>query len=135
MAFTDPAGIKVKGLRDITRTLQHLGTPNKEITDAGKQAAQRVLVEAKSLVPVRSGKLRDSIRLGATASGRITIRAGNNKSVPYANPIHWGWYKRHIAPQPFFVKALGYTRDEIYQNYFAQLEKLITEEYAKSGKQ
>jgi len=41
-------------------------------------------------------------------------------------------FKRHIAPQPFFAKALGYTREEIYDTYFRQLEELITQEYAKS---
>lgn len=124
-------GIKVSGLREITRSLQAIGVPNKEIASIGKQAAELVLNEAKALVPVRSGKLKNSIRLGATATGKVTIRAGNNKTVPYANPIHWGWYKRHIAPQPFFAKALGYTRDEIHRTYFLQLEQLITKEYSK----
>ena len=49
-----------------------------------------------------------------------------------ANPIHWGWGKRNIRPQPFFVRALGYTRSEIYDNYFKQMEKLILEETAKT---
>jgi hypothetical protein len=45
--------------------------------------------------------------------------------VPYANPIHWGWFKRNIKPQPFFVKALGITRDEVYQTYYRNVNKLI----------
>jgi len=101
-----------------------------------KESGEIVANEARTLVPVRTGALRDTIRVGATARGKITILAGNNRSgrsgVPYANPIHWGWFKRHIAPQPFFAKALGYTREEIYDTYFRQLEELITQEYAKA---
>jgi HK97 gp10 family phage protein len=126
------AGIKVKNMREINRVLKNVGVPASAIKDAGKKAAASVISEAKALVPVRSGKLRNTIRPGATARGKVTIRAGNNTTVQYANPIHWGWYKRKIAPQPFFIKALGYTREEIYNTYFEQLERLITEEYAKA---
>jgi hypothetical protein len=123
-------GLKVTNLREINRLIKAVGVPKAEVKKAGIESAQVVVNEARSLVPVRSGKLRDSIRVGATASSKITIRAGGAR-VPYANPIHWGWYKRNIAPQPFFSKALGYTRDEIYNRYFEQLEKLITEQYNK----
>lgn len=126
------AGIKVVNMREINRALKNVGVPAAEVRKAGKKSAESVIAEAKALVPVRSGKLRNTIRPGATSTGKVTIRAGNNTTVQYANPIHWGWYKRKIAPQPFFVKALGYTREEIYNTYFEQLEKLITEEYAKA---
>lgn len=138
MAYTDPTGVKVQGLTELTRALKNIGVPNDAIKKAGLDSAQLVMNEARSLVPVRTGRLRDSIRLGATARGKVTISAGNNRTgksgIPYANPIHWGWFKRHIAPQPFFAKALGYTRDEIYQNYFVQLEELITRESMKGFK-
>ena len=130
------AGLKVKNLRQVNQALKAVGVPKAEIKKAGLESAQNVIREAKSLVPVRSGKLRDSIRLSATAASKITIRAGNNRTsksgVPYANPIHWGWFKRNIKPQPFFVKALGLTRDEVYRNYFDQLDKLIRSESAKA---
>lgn len=128
--MAEQTGVKVKGLREINRALKTVGVPRKEITAAAKKAANVVILEAKSLTPVRSGKLRDSIRPG-TRRGGITIMAGNNTTIPYANPIHWGWFRRRIAPQPFLAKALGYNRDEIYQAYFEQLERLITEQYSK----
>lgn len=129
--MTDASGVKVKGYKSLVRSMKEIGVPAKEINAAGKRAADAVLRESLTLVPVRSGKLRNTIRLSATARG-ISILAGNN-SVTYANPIHWGWYKRHIAPQPFFAKALGYTRQEIYDNYFMQLESLITAEMSKQN--
>lgn len=129
-------GIKVINLKQVTKALQAVGVPNDAIKAAGKQSADAVINEAKSLVPVRSGKLRDSIRVAATARGKVTIQAGNNRTsksgVPYANPIHWGWFKRNIKPQPFFVKAIGLTRGEVYENYMRQMENLILEESRKT---
>jgi hypothetical protein len=129
-------GVKVKNLREINKALAAIGVPKEAVKEAGKQSGELVANEARSLVPVRTGALRESIRVGATARGKITILAGNNRTsksaVPYANPIHWGWFKKHIRPQPFFVRALGYTRSEIYDNYFKQMEKLIIQETAKT---
>jgi HK97 gp10 family phage protein len=129
-------GIKVVNLKQITKALQAVGVPNDAIKAAGKESADVVMQEATRLVPVRSGKLRDSIRLASNARGRVTIQAGNNRTsksgVPYANPIHWGWFKRNIKPQPFFTKALGLTRDEVYKKYMSQMSKLIEEESRKS---
>ena len=129
-------GVKVTNLREINKALAAIGVPKEAVKDAGKESGELVANEARALVPVRTGNLRNSIRVGATARGKITVLAGNNRTsksaVPYANPIHWGWFKRHIKPQPFFVRALGYTRKEIYDNYFKQMEKLILEETAKT---
>ncbi len=129
-------GVKVKNLREINKALDAIGVPKDAIKDAGKESGELVANQARGLVPVRTGNLRNSIRAGATARGKITVKAGNNRNsssgVPYANPIHWGWFKRHIRPQPFFVRALGYTREEIYENYFSQMEKLIKTETAKT---
>ena len=136
MAAPGQSGIKVTNLREINKALKAVGAPNEEIKKAGKESGELVASEARGLVPVRSGALRNSIRVGATARGKITVSAGNNRTtksgIPYANPIHWGWFKRNIKPQPFFVKALGYTRAEVYDNYFKQIEKLIVTESAKT---
>lgn len=125
-------GIKVQNLREVNRALKAIGVPAAEVRKAGLQSAESVMSEARALVPVRTGNLRNSIRLGATARSKITIRAGNNSRVPYANPIHWGWFKRNIKPQPFFIKALGYTRAEVFNNYFKAIETLIKTESAKT---
>lgn len=121
------SGIKVTGLSELNRAMKAIGIPQKEMNAAAKLAGDAVIRESQTLVPVRTGALRNTIRLGATARG-MSIRAGNNTNVPYGNPIHWGWFKRHIKPNPFFAKALGYTRQEIFDNYFRQFEQLITEQ-------
>jgi hypothetical protein len=126
----EPVGIKVKGLNASIRALQAIGVPDSAIKEAGTRSGELVANEARAIVPVRTGSLRNSIRV-SKALRKVTISAGNNKRVPYANPIHWGWFKRNIKPQPFFVKALGYTRDEVYQNYYKELDKLIASKSTK----
>lgn len=129
-----PNGLKVVGLREAIKALQIAGVPDAEIKAAGQQSGEAVASEARSLVPVRTGKLRDSIRVNK-ALKKVTVSAGNNRAsktgVPYANPIHWGWFKRNIKPQPFFLKALGITRQEVYNNYFRQLDRLMEAQKTK----
>jgi hypothetical protein len=119
MSSYQPTGIKVRGFNQAIRSLRELGVPDDEIKRAGSESGELVANEARTLVPVRTGKLRDSIRVSKTLR-KVTIQAGNNRKtksgIPYANPIHWGWFKRNIKPQPFFVKALGITRDEVFRN-------------------
>lgn len=128
--MSNASGIKVKGYKQIVKSLKDVGIPQKEINAAGKIAGEKVVLEAKSLVPVRTGKLRDSIKLVTNTRG-VSIKAGSEVRVPYANPIHWGWYSRHIRPNPFLSNALGYNRQEIYETYFAQLENLIAQQSTK----
>jgi hypothetical protein len=122
--MAEPAGVKVKGYKQAIKALQAIGVPAAEIKAAGSEAGELVANEARGLVPVKTGALRNSIRV-SKALTKVTVSAGNNRSIPYANPIHWGWFKRNIRPQAFFVKALGITRDEVYRNYYRSLDRLI----------
>jgi HK97 gp10 family phage protein len=122
--MAEPAGVKVKGYKQAIKALQAIGVPASEIKAAGSEAGELVANQARALAPVRSGALRNSIRV-SKALNRVSVSAGNNRSIPYANPIHWGWFKRNIKPQPFFIKALGITREEVYQNYYRSLDRLI----------
>ncbi len=122
--MSNASGIKVKGFKASIQALQAIGVPDDEIKAAGSQAGDIVAREARNLVPVRTGALRNTIKV-SKALRSVSVRAGNNGKVPYANPIHWGWFKRNIKPQPFFIKALGITRDEVYQNYYRTLDTLI----------
>lgn len=122
--MSNTSGIKVKGLRSSIKALQAIGVDAKDIKLAGNEAGEIVAREARGLAPVRTGSLRSTIRV-SKALNKVSISAGNNGRVPYANPIHWGWFKRNIKPQPFFVKALGITRDEVYQTYYRSIDRLI----------
>ena len=124
--MTDASGLKVKGYRTLIKGMREIGIPDSAIKEAGTQAGNLVLAEARPLVPVRTGRLLSTLKVSKRLYN-VQVQAGNNKSVQYANPIHWGWFRRGIKPNPFFAKALGYSRDKIQQTYFEQLEKYITE--------
>lgn len=132
-----PSGIRVIGGKELYRSLKIIGTPQKEINAANREAAREILQDAKRLTPVRRGRLLRTVKIVANVR-EVAITAGNETSVPYANPIHWGWSKsvktgrmKNIKPQPFLARALGYNRDEILRNYYEQMERLITEQMSK----
>jgi len=115
--------IRVSGLNRTIRALKDIGVPASEIAAAGKDAAELVAGEARTLVPVQTGKLKGSIRT-ATQQRKAIVRAGGAR-VPYANPIHWGWFKRGIKPNQFFSRAITPQIDKIYKSYFDSLQRLI----------
>ena len=115
--------IRVLGLNKAIRALKEVGVPAKEVAAAGKNAAEIVAGEARTLVPVRSGRLRDSIRTGSQQR-KVIVRAGGAR-VPYANPIHWGWFRRGIKPNQFFSRAIAGKIDAIYKQYFDNLQRLL----------
>jgi hypothetical protein len=121
MAKSD--SIRVRGLNEAVRALKVIGVPAKEISQAGYEAGQVVADEARTLVPVKTGALKGTIRV-AKQQRAVVVRAGSAR-VPYANPIHWGWFRRGILPNPFFSKALKLNIEEIYTRYFENLGDLI----------
>jgi HK97 gp10 family phage protein len=125
------SGIKVVGLNQAVRALRAIGVPSAEIGLASQEAGEIVASRARSLVPVRTGRLRSSIKTLKQAR-KVIVRAGNERSVPYANPIHWGWNydrvnlrQRNIRPRPFFTNALTTTRSQVYKKFFDSMEKLF----------
>jgi len=132
-----PSGLKVVGTKELYQSLKIIGTPQKEINAANREAAQEILQDAKRLTPIRRGRLLRTVKISATAKS-VAVQAGNDGAVPYANPIHWGWsrsaktgQRKNIKPQPFLARALGYNRKEILANYYKQMEKLIHSQMAK----
>ena len=115
--------IEVQGVKVITKRLKQMddGT-RKELKSIYIQSANIVFRNAMPRVPVRSGRLRASLRVSAsTRSG--SVRAGGKRSAPYAGPVHFGWpnrpnvarswYGGPIRPNPFLYSALDARRDEV----------------------
>jgi HK97 gp10 family phage protein len=132
------SGIKVAGLNEAIRALRAIGAPSKEIGQASFEAGEIVAGRARTLVPVRTGRLRASIKT-SKLSRTVQVKAGNDRSVPYANPIHWGWnydkvnlQQKNIRPRPFFTNALSTTRKQVYESFFASIEKLVQKYVNKS---
>jgi hypothetical protein len=130
--------IGVEGLTRIRKDLDALGADKQEIIEANYQAAVTLIDAARPLVPVLSGRLVSTLKPSKTQAS-AAANAGSGRRVPYANPIHWGWSivgaktksrlrpgtVRNIRPQPFFAKALGYTKQEIIDNYEKDMQQLI----------
>jgi hypothetical protein len=124
-------GVKVVGLNEAVRALRAIGVPSAEIGAASQEAGEIVASAGRTLVPVRTGRLRATIKARKVAR-KVVVSAGNNSSVPYANPIHFGWnYDRknlqakNIRPRPFFSNALTRTRSQVYKAFFDNMERLF----------
>jgi hypothetical protein len=126
-------GVKVVGLNEAVRALRAIGVPSSAIGQASQEAGEIVASVGRTLVPVKTGRLRATIKARKVAR-KVVVSAGNNSSVPYANPIHFGWnydsknlQQKNIRPRPFFSNALARTRRQVYEAFFDSMEKLLKE--------
>jgi HK97 gp10 family phage protein len=121
-----PEEIKVDGLAGVLRDLRRLKDKEvpKAIRQANKNAAEMVAATARVEVPVKSGRLKRSIKAQATQKS-ASVKAGTAARVPYAAVVHFGWAKRHIRPQPFIYEALDRRIAEVREAYERQLNQAI----------
>jgi hypothetical protein len=137
--------IRVEGLRETIKQLEALGADKAEIVDANFRAAETLRIQALPSVPVyegnrgangklyqykSGGSLKASLR-SSKAKGYAQVMMGNSR-VPYANPIHWGWFEdkewfiqKNIKPNLFLYRALSVTKDDIVHRYDEDMQKLI----------
>jgi len=118
------AAVEVEGARQLRKALAELGDDAvDELKAVNMKGVEVVLAEALTRVPVRSGRLYETVRGSATKT-RGTIRAGF-KRVPYAGPVHFGWPARHIEPNLFLYDAVDERRGEVIAVYKKNIGKLI----------
>jgi hypothetical protein len=122
--------IRVLGLRETIKELEALGADKTEIVNANYRAAETLRKAALPNVPERTGALKASLR-SSKAKGYAQVMLGNAR-VPYANPIHWGWFydkewfiQKNIKPNLFLYRALSVTKDEIVREYNQDMQNLI----------
>ena len=101
----DYSGVKIDGARRLRSTLRRAGVDMKEM---------------------RATNLAATVRAGATKAAAVA-RAGNNRKsgVIYANPIHWGWHRRNIAPNPFLSLAAQDSEPRWFAVYADGVDKII----------
>jgi len=117
------AAVEVEGARELRRALLELGYDvANDLKTVNLEGAEQVLEVALRRVPVRTGRLRDTVRASATKT-RGSIRAGF-KRIPYAGPVHFGWPARNIQPNPFLYDAMDERRDEVVQAYSDNITNL-----------
>lgn len=116
----------VSGLDEVVKRLNKV-TPaaKKAVKAANKQAAAGVAKEAKARAPVLTGRLAKTIKPYGTTSAS-GVQVGGSK-IRYAGPIHFGWARHGIEPNPFLYDALDVRRDEVFEAYERNLAKVLDE--------
>jgi hypothetical protein len=115
--------MEVVGARKMRKELKAAGLDMADLREPHLKAAGVVARTAKGTAPRRSGKLGASVRAGASRTAGV-VRAGS-ASVPYANPIHWGWHTRGIAAQPFLSDAATSTETVWVALYLEEMEDIL----------
>lgn len=128
------SAIEVNGVKVFQRRLAKMddGTV-KELKRVYIQSANVVYRNAMPRVPVRSGRLKETLRVSATTRAG-TVKAGGKRSAPYAGPVHFGWPTRPnqakewqggpIYPNPFLYSALDARRDDVEFMFFKGIMKV-----------
>lgn len=118
--------VRVEGLGELRRLLRHIGDAGvkKALREANKSASALVVEKALPNVPVRTGRLKRSVR--ALASQRDARAVAGTASVPYAPPIHWGRVKGgFIKARPFLWNAAQQHQQEAADVYEYEIQKLL----------
>lgn len=123
MALNYKPGIEVEGLRRLRKTLREAGDDLSDLKELNAKAAEIAANASADLAPSRTGRLKKTIRSSGTKTAGI-IRAGTKK-VPYAGPIHWGWKKRKIKPNPFMSDGAQDSKGEWLPIYEAGLDGIL----------
>ena len=119
--MTDP--VQVDGLAQLKRTMKAAGADLQDLRDVHGAAARYVAMRAAAMAPKRSGRLAGTVR-GSCAQTSATVRAGY-ASVPYAQPIHWGWPRHGIAANPFLSAAATSTESTWIKWYEAKIVQIV----------
>jgi hypothetical protein len=101
-------------MREFRRTIKRAGGDMQDFTNLNRDVGSIVAHRAQPSTPVGPG-IRGHISRTVRSSGTRTaaiVRAGNNTSFRYANPIHWGWHRRNIRPNPWISRAAQATEPQ-----------------------
>tara|TARA_R110000765_G_scaffold386368_1_gene478434 strand:+ start:132 stop:542 length:411 start_codon:yes stop_codon:yes gene_type:complete len=127
-----PLSVKTQGMRELRKNLSMLDDDFEDLKELHLDLAEMVAERAASLAPVRTGRLKETIRASGTkTAGRV--RAGF-KRVPWTGPVHFGWATRPdaakgwrggpIHPNPFLYDALDQRRNQVFNAYFQGVKKI-----------
>jgi len=121
--------IEVEGTRELRRALRKVESTDikRALKDANKGAAEVIKDEVVSRVPVRSGRLKKSIKAAGTQA-KGSVKAGTAARVPYAGPIHYGWAARNIKPNKFLtdsVSAKMADARDVYEELMDEVMRVI----------
>lgn len=140
--------IKVTGLDGLNAQLMELKaqTAAKVLASAARKAFKPVLDAAKQMVPVRSGALRDALKMGSAknhegdAIVNVGIYVGRTEAVPSDEmPPARRWHfielgTAHMPAQPFLRPALDENASAVVEGLKDVLAEKIAVALAKASK-
>lgn len=97
------AGVRIEGLREMTRAMERAGVEVEELKDVMGGIADEATRVMTPFIPRKSGALRASAR-GNRAKGKAVVTVGKART-PYAAAIQWGWAKHNIKPAGFVERT------------------------------
>lgn len=119
-------GVHVYGAKELRQQFKNVNMDLKDLTKVHKTIArEEVLPEARRLVPVKSGRLKRTLRATATQRyGEVRAGYGRESSVPYAAVIEYGGYN-NIRPRAYMRRAVSYTADKVLHRYDREIRSLL----------
>lgn len=115
--------VRVEGLGALIKALKVAEGDLDDLKAANQSASGIVLNAARPLTPVRTGRLAASGRINKAAK-KASVVFGK-ASVPYANPIHWGWPRRNIKANPFVTTAAAGAQDQWLRAYADDIQRIL----------
>lgn len=130
---------KVEGVAEVDAELQRLMDEIPDaIEDANRAAVELVIAAALPHVPVRTGRLRRSLKSVATPEAGVAYAGG--PLAPYANTIHWGRIRGNVGSpprnhqginmvkgRPFLTDALEAVRVKATEEYQKAIDEIVEE--------
>lgn len=115
--------LQVTGAEQVAAQFKALGLKSRDLERAFAEIGAEVAQDATALAPKDTGRLAGDVRVGKGKT-RATISVGR-ASLPYAPPIHWGWRRRNIEPNPFLQKAADSKAEFSADRIVREMERLI----------
>lgn len=115
--------VEITGARELRRTMRQAGVDMKEMKETNSSVSRIVVQAAAARAPKVSGRLAAGLKALASQTA-ARVRAGS-KAVPYAGPIHWGWPKRNIKPNPFIADAAQATKTTWLGEYQKRIDQIL----------
>lgn len=117
------AVVQIKGLNEVVRNLKMFGATAEDLKEANAKISSKVAGDAAAIVPVKTGKLQNSIK-GNRQQRKASIKAGS-AAVPYAGRVEYGYPKVNQQAQPFLRRAAWTNQWFIIEQYEDNLNEII----------
>lgn len=120
--------IKVSGAKELRKGLKESGHKLDDLKAVNLEAATLVANTARTTTaPRRTGQLAASVMARATATKGFA-----STNLIYAGPIHFGWRRHNIRPNPFLYDALDKRADDVIETYEKGVAKIIDQSFPGS---